>query len=189
MGCCGESASTPDIQYANRPQPVNPGLINHQPGPHPGAQHQPQSPGEKPHFLIPQGPSPPPPSLQQNNQPLNGSSWIHTPSPPPRASVYSGPLSPSLNHLGVGALTPPPATYVPSGPSNSAVFFPPLLHPDPIHVPRNGTVSPSVSTAVVHTSPAGNDPVPSNEGKMSISIDFGEYSHRCVCSRPELIFA
>ncbi|OJA20948.1 hypothetical protein AZE42_03492 [Rhizopogon vesiculosus] len=176
MGCCGVPASAPDTQYANRPQPLNSGIISHQPGPHPGAQYLAQSPGEKPHLLIPHGSSPPPPSLQQNNQPINGSGWLHTPSPLPRASVYTlaAPLSPSLNHFGGAPLTPPPATYSPSGPSNSTVYYPPVSHPGPTHVPpRNGTVSPPVSTAVVHTSSAMNDPVPLNEGKMSISIDFG----------------
>lgn len=188
MGCCGEPANSPNTQYANRPQPPNHGIISHQPGPHPGAQYHTQSPGEKPPLLVRHGPSPPLPSLQQNNQPMNDSGWLHTPSPPPRDSVYSAPLSPSLSHLGGTPLTPPPATYIPSGPSNSAVFFPHLLQPGPVHVPpRNGAVSPPVSNTLVHSYPA-SDMVPSNEGKMSISIDFGEYSHRYWWNRLIPIF-
>jgi len=178
MGCCGESASTPDTQYSNRVQPVNPAIISQQPGPHPSAQYQAQPLAEKPPLLIPPGPSPPPPSFQQHNQSLNGSAWhhSHTPSPPPQGpNFYSTLLSPNL---GGSQLTPPQATYIPSGPSNSAVFFPPLLHPDPVHVPPNNrSVSPPVSTAVARPYPVMNDPAPSDEGKMSISIDFGEYSH------------
>lgn len=178
MGCCGQPASTPDIQYANRSQPLSPGIISHQPGPHPGAQYQARAPGEKQPLPIP-GPSPPPPSLQQNNQAINGSSWLHTPSPPPpplRTSVYSTPLSPNSTHFAGAPLAPPPATYIPSGPSSSA-FFPQNSHPGLIDAPpRNNTVSPSISTTIVHTSQAINAPVLSNEGKMSISIDFGEYS-------------
>lgn len=174
MGCCGQPVSAPDTQYANRSQPLSPGIISHQPGPHPGPQSQAQSRREKPPLLV-SGPSPPPQSLQQNNQPVNGSNWLHTPSPPP-PSAYSTPLSPNLNHFAGAPLTPPPATYIPSGPSSSA-FFSPLSHPGPVHAPpRSSTVSPSISTTIVHTLPALNAPVPSNEGKMSISIDFGEYS-------------
>jgi hypothetical protein len=70
-------------------------------------------------------------------------------------------------------LTPPPASYIPSGPSNSAMFLQPLLHPDPIHVPpRNNNIANSISTAATT---ARVDPAPSDEGRMSISIDFGEY--------------
>lgn len=175
MGCCGESvvsANTPDTQYANRAQPVNNGIISQQPGPHPGAQHHIQPFGEKPPLLIPPGPSPPPPSFQQNNRSINGTPWSHSPSPPPQGPAYSAPLSPNL---GGAPLMSPPAAYAPPGPSNSTAFFTPLFHPDPIHAPlRSNSVTPSTSTAVTS---ARINPAPSDEGKMSISIDFGEYSH------------
>ncbi|KAG2143858.1 actin-like ATPase domain-containing protein [Suillus cothurnatus] len=168
MGCCGESISAPDTQYANRVQPVNNGIISQQPGPHPGAQHHIQPFAEKPSLLIPPGPSPPPQSFHQHNRSMNGTPWSHTPSPPPQGSTYSTPLSPSL---GGTPLTPPPASYIPSGPSNSAMFLQPLLHPDPIHVPpRNNNIANSISTAATA---ARVDPAPSDEGRMSISIDFG----------------
>ncbi|KAG1839323.1 actin-like ATPase domain-containing protein [Suillus subalutaceus] len=87
MGCCGESISAPDTQYANRVQPVNNGIISQQP------------------------------AFTRTTRSINGTPWSHTPSPPPQGPTYSTPLSPNL---GRAPLTPPPATYIPSGPSNSA---------------------------------------------------------------------
>ncbi|KAG2093037.1 actin-like ATPase domain-containing protein [Suillus cothurnatus] len=78
---------------------------------------------------------------------MNGTPWSHTPSPPPQGSTYSTPLSPSL---GGTPLTPPPASYIPSGPNNN--------------------IANSISTAATA---ARVYPAPSDEGRMSISIDFG----------------
>ncbi|KAF9228091.1 actin-like ATPase domain-containing protein [Gyrodon lividus] len=174
MGCCGEPASKHDNQYRNQAAPVNTGIVNQQPGSHPGAQFY-----EKPALLIPSGPSPPPPSFQPIYQPISGAHsqpWSHgSPSPPLPGSVHHGmmsnvPMNPSM-------LTMPNAPFDASGLSGSTTFSPPLLQPSPVHVPpRHASTSPSLSTSMTHagTSTTRNDfAAPLDEGKMSISIDFG----------------
>ncbi|KAH7882185.1 actin-like ATPase domain-containing protein [Phlebopus sp. FC_14] len=70
----------------------------------------------------------------------------------------------------------PNPSFDPSVHNGSATFSSPLLHPSPVHVPpRHASTSPSLSTAITAAGASTrNDFVPpSNEGKMSISIDFG----------------
>ncbi|KAF9234588.1 actin-like ATPase domain-containing protein [Melanogaster broomeanus] len=174
MGCCGEPITKPDTQYNNRPQPVNAGIVQQQPGPHPGAQFY-----EKPTLLIPSVPSPPPPSFLPNNQSFigaqGGQPWHGSPSPPPQGSIHHGMTSPAPMNVGMQMM--PNAAFHPSGQGGSTLFSSPLLHPSPVHVPpRHASTSPSLSgtMTLAGTSTTRNDfGGPPDEGRMSISIDFG----------------
>ncbi|KIJ18146.1 hypothetical protein PAXINDRAFT_167416 [Paxillus involutus ATCC 200175] len=175
MGCCGEPVSKADNQYKNQAQPVNTGVVSQQPAPHPGAQFY-----EKSALLIPSGPSPPPPSFQHNQQPISGvhgQPWSHgSPSPPLPGSIHHGMMSVAPMNASMQMMASP--SFDPSVLSGSTAFSPPLLQPSPVHVPpRHASTSPSLSASMTHagTSMSRNDfsqPL-SNEGKMSISIDFG----------------
>ncbi|KAH7909310.1 actin-like ATPase domain-containing protein [Hygrophoropsis aurantiaca] len=163
MSCCGRSAAQ-NAQYSNRALQEHSGVVTQQPGAHPGAQFE-----EKPSLLIPSGPSPPPPALQLNHLSVNGSQHQHwgqgSPSPPPMVtSQYAQPGSPMMS------------TFSHNAPNGSTIFSPPLLHPSPVHVPPRHvhSTSPSLSASVTHTTPARTElKPPPDEGKMSISIDFG----------------
>ncbi|KAI6046624.1 actin-like ATPase domain-containing protein [Pisolithus marmoratus] len=191
MGCCGEPASKSNAdQYNNRPQqPQQPGVVTQQPGYHPGAQ-----PYEKPALLTPTTPAPPPPIHHYTNtaQPVNANNipgqlpWgphiPGSPSPPPQSGRHQS-MSPPANHpmMQPGFPPVPNATYNPANNLangfvqhnvNGSVMFPPHLHPNPAGVPpRHMSTSPSLSTTI--TNNVGEfGKVSSNEGRMSISIDF-----------------
>lgn len=187
MGCCGESVAKPNDQYNNRGQPPQqPSVVTQQPGYHPGAQVY-----EKPPLLTPTTPAPPAPIHQPNPaQPVNPNTpgqlpWgpyvPGSPSPPPQGGFqFQHGMPPSANVPMMPRFPAMPnAAYNPAnGPvhhnlSGSAVFSSPPLHPNPAHVPpRHMSTSPSLSTTI--TNNAGEfGKVLSNEGRMSISIDFG----------------
>ncbi|KIM65535.1 hypothetical protein SCLCIDRAFT_1212271 [Scleroderma citrinum Foug A] len=181
MGCCGEPAEKPNGQYNNRAQaPYAPGVVNQQPGPHPGAQVY-----EKPALLTPTGPAPPAPI---HSPPLNPNvpgqapwSPLHPagpPSPPPQGSIHPS-LSPTMGGSAMSGMPlMPNAVYnngqAPPNFGSSAMFAsPPLLQPNPAHLPpRHASTSPSLPNVVTgNLSEFGKAAM--NEGKMSISIDFG----------------
>ncbi|KAI6113468.1 hypothetical protein EDD16DRAFT_1137510 [Pisolithus croceorrhizus] len=186
MGCCGEPNTTqPNDQYNNRaPVPPNQaGVVTQQPGHHPGAQIY-----EKPALLTPTSPAPPapihyasPPQTAHSNLPGQlpwGPHIPGSPSPPPQGGMqnYSPPANFSMTP---GFPTMPNAVYNPANGSaqhnlnGSAPFSVPLLHPNPTHIPpRHASTSPSLSTTI--TNNVGEfGKAPLNEGRMSISIDFG----------------
>jgi len=189
MGCCGEPAvEKPNDQYNNRAQPpYAPGVVNQQPGPHPGAQVYEKSP-----LLTPTGPVPPAPI---HSPPLNPNvpgqapwSPLHPAGspPPPQGSIHLS-LSPTMGGCTMSGMPlMPNAVYnPPNGQASpnfggSAMFTsPPLLHPNPLHLPpRHASTSPSLPNAAIgNFSEFGNVAV--NEGKMSISIDFGAREFIC----------
>lgn len=177
MRCCGEPVHKDD-QYTNRSQPVAAGVVQQQPAPQPGAQIY-----EKPALLSsPTGPSPPPPSFQANHPLLQGrpgSQWGHvSPSPPP-LNLHHQNIAPQPS---MGTLVPPRSSppFDLSGGTNFPVAMPtgtPLYQPSPVHaLHRNTSTSPSVATSTAYTVTSGTGNAlggVSEEGRMSISIDFG----------------
>ncbi|KAG6334314.1 hypothetical protein ID866_4779 [Astraeus odoratus] len=180
MGCCGEPVQKPNDQYNNRaPMPYTPGVVNQQPGPHPGAQLY-----EKPPLLTPTGPTPPAPVLtppMSAGLPAQGQWGVPGPGspspPPPAGAAHPAMTPPPLNMSGMPMM--PNQSYHPAnGPglqnfSGSTVFAPqPLLQPNPTHAPpRHASTSPPLSSTVGTVVDTGKLPI--HEGKMSISIDFG----------------
>ncbi|KAN0080079.1 hypothetical protein V8E55_009645 [Tylopilus felleus] len=153
MSCCGDPVHK-DNQYTNRQPPLNTGIVQQQPPPHAPAHIY-----EKPALLAspasPLRPSPPPQSFQSHRPP---SQWgAGSPSPPP-PSIHQ-----SMN-FGVPGAQP---------------GISPLYQPSPVHaLHRNGSTSPSLSLSVTQSAigSAYGSTAPtstSDEGRMSISIDFG----------------
>jgi hypothetical protein len=150
MGCCGDPI-TAENATANRPTQVQNAITNQQPSPQPGL--------EKLLFQQPTIPSPPPVQLQSGipQPPLWGvtpfNPYPSSPSPPAAQSIFNG---------------------------SNGYMNEPLLRPSSAHQPAYGT-SPSMSTAHLSLGqrvaspplPRTSSPPP-DEGKMSISIDFGE---------------
>lgn len=177
MSCCGEpnNAPVPENRAVNT---YNNQTVNQQPTPHPGFQGQPIS-FQQPNI------SSPPNAYSQNSFGPNGvgqsgfqqpngfqqpqqNGWSHSPSPPPM-NQFGQPNQPNLH-------APTPSTYNAS--TNSYGTMAPLLQPSPVHTPSQGFRSSTASPPGQMVSPAVPPPQqafkpPSDEGKMSVSIDFG----------------
>ena len=150
MSCCGTSRSPVDRNSAQAP--LSPHPISHQPSPHPGAVFP-----EKTQWL--QQPSIPSPPLAHPYNSLNGH---HSPKP---HSFVSG-----------GSNSPPPMqqqfTSFTHDPYNQSS----LTKPNPSYVGGSlGMLSPTFGITSVTPSVSGEFSPLSDEGKMSISIDFGEH--------------
>lgn len=177
MGCCGEPYDKPATngqkQVGNNGYP-----IVQQPTPHPGAQFQ-----EK-QFQQPSIPSPPPThQFGQNGFPQQSWTPVSTQSPSPHPNQPYNPYGMS------GTTSPGPIAPQFSGTTLNG------MHPNgsfPAPTPGH-LLSPSLSAPVMTTSRVTQNPVPqvSDEGKMSVSIDFGTtfsgvvslavcFSHRCM---------
>lgn len=174
MSCCGEPVNK-NKEDTNRVVPFNIQSINQQPSPHPGAQFQEKAAFQHPGILSP------PPTHQyngntygQNNvaQPQVLTAWAQpgqpTPSPPPvnQFNSFVPPTSPLL----------PPSTPTNNASNTyngSANGYAPLTHPSPVQsFPyRADTTSPAASIAVPPMTATSSQP---DEGKMSVSIDFGK---------------
>ncbi|KAF8438549.1 actin-like ATPase domain-containing protein [Boletus edulis BED1] len=185
MGCCGAPGQKDD-QHTNRPAPVPAGIVQQQPAPQAAAQIY-----EKPALLTPTIPSPPPPSFHTNQPPLHGGSGAAVVGSPsywgPSSGSASVPGSPSpppgslhrmtlLSRPSMNASMPamPPNAPFEVGPGAPPT---PLYQPSPIHpLRRNGSTAPSLTPSMAHTvTSGGGHPyhAPSDESRLSISIDFG----------------
>ncbi|EGO28534.1 hypothetical protein SERLADRAFT_459054, partial [Serpula lacrymans var. lacrymans S7.9] len=170
MGCCGESANA-DKEMANRPAANTTPFVNQQPGPHPNARLS-EKQGSNFYSAVP---SPPPPSFQLNNGGGFTQNGIQ------KQNWDAPPMVNQFNPNGFPLHTPP--TTPPSPSYNGSIFranvgppSPPLLHPLAVHPPRHGhSTSPSLPsfTTVSHIQARNDINPPSDEGKMSVSIDFG----------------
>lgn len=172
MGCCGEPANQPDSQGTNRS--IATGLavagkpVVHQPSPQSNPSWQ-----EKPTFQAP-GIATPPPVLQ-HGQNSTSEAWHQqgqqeaqfdpyaslnrTASPPAgSATLVNG----STNGHGYPPTSPSP----PFGQAQT----PPLMQPNPVYMP-----STSMTVTSRHSVSPGQSAFipPSDEGKLSVSIDFG----------------
>ena len=160
MSCCGEPNKPKDD--VNRVSPYTNGTVNRQPGLHPAPQFHES-------FQQPNIPSPIPshPHGQNTMNSLNGhqhvpSNWsTHSPSPPP------------VNQFGA-----PGVNNTFNGPVTGFSQRQPLLSPSPTHNAshRSNTTSPHMSTSspsMATFSGRQDFRPPLDEGKMSVSIDFG----------------
>lgn len=186
MGCCGEPVRKDD-QCTNRPQQPPPtGVVQQQPTAQVPAQMY-----EKPALLMPTGPSPPPPSFHHNHPTIHGGlaaqQWGHgSPSPPP-VSIHHG-MSPQTN-MSMQMIPHNPA-YGPPGGSHVAIPTP-LYQPSPVHAPaRHASTSPTLTASIAHgvtSMPRNEFGGPPDEGRMSISIDFGTSSTRRVSAGSRML--
>lgn len=177
MGCCGEPYEAPEP--VTEKHVVNPYPTTMQPSPHPGAQFL-----DKP-YQTPSIPSPPPshqfggPNGYQTPPPAAWTPVPHSP-PPGTGSPYSqfpppgspppgaGPLSPQFGGMSNGPLSPQFTGTTLNGmtPNGS------LQRPTPVHAMHSGSAT--MTTSRVGRGASVSAIPPMDEGKMSVSIDFGE---------------
>lgn len=160
MGCCGEPISAENA-ISNQPTHVQNTITNQQPAAQPGL--------EKALYQQPTIPSPPPAF-----QPQAG-----TPQLPPWTVTPYNPYPSS----------PSPPAVLPTFNGQNIFMSEPLVRPSSSHQPTYGTSIPPMSMAQSHMSmvqrmsppprPKTSSPPP-DEGKMSISIDFGKSSSRTL---------
>jgi len=172
MSCCGEPK---DLSATNRPQPFPAAPVNTQPGFNPMMQ-QPQA------FQQPSIPSPPlahttngfsTNTFQQQTQQQTG--WSQSPSPPPPTNDFAqlsqqmtgGAVNPTLN----GSTYNGSSFNVNNGFSS---INQPLMRPGSAHSPHMSISTPPLSTSPPLGMPQNTTQI-QDEGKMSISIDFGKY--------------
>lgn len=151
MSCCGEPKDSYN-DNANRQMPPSNGYVTQQPGLQPGL--------EKPFFQPPAISSPPPVHTFSPNGYGQQSPWPqNSPSPPPGAQqpVYGHPV----NGYSV----------------NDPIIRPPSTHQATFTPPPGSHMSMSMSPPPLSISPSSpqNTQPSADEGKMSISIDFGEH--------------
>lgn len=145
MSCCGTPAAKKGADEKNRQYPQYPtqSPVNQQPSPQPGLGWQ-----EKP-YQPPSIPSPPPTHYS------HGTSH----SPPPQSTLNHSYQQPGFNPNNLGG-----TTY----PAPSITRPPPSLPPSPPPVGSYGPIS-----TVSPLSPTKGYTIPTDEGKLSVSIDFG----------------
>lgn len=159
MGCCGEPVDKPLPEESNRITPFDSGKpVNQQPSPQSTLQWQ-----EKP--LQQPGLTTPPPVLQYgqpawNHQQQPGQFNPYANGPPSSPTAVSTNFTGSANGYVPTTGSPPPGAYRPIA-APSAVYA------------GNGGMSVSGRRT---TSPTTQNQfaAPSDEGKLSVSIDFGE---------------
>lgn len=158
MSCCGE----PKEQNTNNGQAshvVN-SITNQQPLPNPGF--------EKPLFQQPTISPPPPAHTYDLNTISQSGGWGTSPSPPPAVNQF-GSYTQSATPLPVSASTFNESVY--NG-SNGFSMNEPLVRPGSAHQPWGPGSPPPHMMLSPPPRPHTQSP-PLDEGKMSISIDFG----------------
>ncbi|KAF9006946.1 hypothetical protein BDQ17DRAFT_1423037 [Cyathus striatus] len=158
MGCCGQPDTTENIG-ANRHMEHVAGTISTQPAPHPGFD-QPNI------FQHPTIATPPPVhSVAQNG--FDHATWNQTPSPPINQlnALHTG-----NSGLQASAPTYTGSSYLPDGVSSLSSNAP-LMRPDSAYLP-SVTLPPIPMAGSLSGVQQGQLPPP-DEGKMSVSIDFG----------------
>jgi hypothetical protein len=155
MGCCGESAdSTAQGQSNNRQIPSSNGFVTQQPAAYPAAQYAP-----KLQTSIPA----PAPTVAHPNTGAYGQTGYQ----PAQTQPYWGQTSPPPMSQSSANMSTPPLTS-PSPPTTSTSPHPTLMRPTPIHPAGQPHVSLSAPQMMSY-----GQKKPSDEGKMSVSIDFG----------------
>lgn len=151
MNCCGESRQAGGDEKQVQAEPT-PFLVNQQPTGHPGAHF-------RQHSFTPPDILPPPATYNGNG---NG----YDPHKQQMTQTWA-----STGFSSPGATSPavPPTSYTP-------LLDPNVIRPNPVHAiptPPMSITSPSRSKSSASQAPTSTTLV--DEGKMSISIDFGKY--------------
>lgn len=168
MGCCGEPNDDAAANATNPPPPM--GIVTNQPTGHPGL--------EKPQGFLQPSISPLP-SAQLYGNGQQQASWTQTPVP-------TTPVDLHVQQFGAYPSSPPPGSATLNGsPAYSATYSlnDSIMRPAVAHG-RNFSVN-SVNPQLPNMSSTPSY----DEGKMSISIDFGMYFSysRIRPSSPQLI--
>jgi hypothetical protein len=153
MSCCGEPANKVVPQ---QPTHVHHATVTQQPGLHPGL--------EKPQmFQQPMIPTPPP-AHAQNGAPAP---WGQSFSPPP-VNQFGGytPSPPQVNGQSYNG-------SIFNASSGFSSMNEPLVRPGSAHHPTYSTGSPPPHMSIGSSPPPKAVSPPPDEGKMSVSIDFG----------------
>jgi hypothetical protein len=159
MGCCGEPNHLKGA--TNRVTSNNGQPVTQQPGPHPGAQIQ----EKQTSFQQPTIPAPTPTHpYGQNSYGQNGhyQSQPQAQAQPPATWSHHSSSPPPVNQFGAHG------TF-----NNSAVLQQPLLQPNPVHNASYRATSPPIQAGSPLNTTAPRPDFRSNEGRMSVSIDFG----------------
>ena len=165
MSCCGEpNHKVENAQAAHQVTPFQTQPVSQQPGPQPSLNWQ---GSEK--FQSPAGPSPPPQAYQngypswEKSSPNGQTTFAPQGSPPPAGMYPNGAMPPHTPG------SPPPGTAVsPYSAYSASIQSPPLARTSP------GTV-PMTVTSRGPSPPSMAQPLSfADEGKISVSIDFGE---------------
>lgn len=174
VSCCGQSKDQPGVDMNGKPFPgAGPGIIDSQPTP----TYQPVL-NYNNNFQPPSVPSPPPIAHQDRNPFLNG-----VPEPmrefratsPSQQAIYQG--QPSFQQSTITG-----TTYNGQAPMRAfSESFPPQQQtplPTFSGSTYNGSNFNSIKQSITRPTPSHvtpQSPTPQDEGKMSISIDFGVY--------------
>jgi len=166
VSCCGTATDDKDKQFANNAHTTHNGIVTHQPSPHPGA----HMPGAEKSFYS-SVPSPPPSTFQSTHPGGFTPSWGGSPSPP-----LDQRMSYAQNNM------PPPGALFNATPPlpQSSYGSPAIQYPSAVHLSNafQALRSPPLSTSpnptvLTHSGPRNDFNAPSDEGKLSVSIDFG----------------
>ncbi|KAF5326409.1 hypothetical protein D9611_000946 [Ephemerocybe angulata] len=161
MGCCGEAAKPDDLQNRTSVPGAGYGVVNSQPNGHPPLE-QPQTGFHQPD-LAPPPATYGPPQMQQHNTGMSTGTpqWGQSMSPPPPI----GAMQPQFTGYSTSNSPPPGSTY---GNMADSIMRPPSAFS------ASHGATPSISGAPpLPMMPAGLAQKPADEGRMSISIDFG----------------
>jgi hypothetical protein len=174
MSCCGEPANN-SKEPSNRPTQHNPQSVTRQPGPHPGPQFQNQPASfQQPNITAP-APTHQFNGFAQNS--LQQQPWEPKPSPGPQFNPYQPSSSPPLSTPSPGGWNGSQNTYNGTNGSYSTTGNQPLISPSPAQL-RSSSVSPGLTSPPPIRPPSRDQQSyapPSDEGKMSVSIDFGPF--------------
>lgn len=169
MGCCGEPIDKPIPEEGNRITPFNTGgPVSQQPNGQTTLQWQEKS-------SLPSVATPPP-VLQYGQNGVGQQPWNEA----GQFNIYgsnNGSVRPMSTYDG-SAVAQTYASTSPSPPPNaySPPLSPPLAHPTAIYAPNASRPAAMTVTGRRTTSPTTQSAFapPADEGKLSVSIDFGE---------------
>lgn len=178
MGCCGEPADTPNPQTANRSVAANVGVVNQQPAPQPSPVWQEKAQFQPPNIAAP------PPALQygqnlaaqpQAQQGLaQQQQWGQVQGG--QFNPYAAPTSVSPPPSGSATLVNPSLSgYPPTSPSPpfDQTRTPPIMQPAAVYSAIGSGMTMSGRHSVSSGGHGQGMKVSSDEGKLSVAIDFG----------------
>lgn len=162
MGCCGETRQ-PGEERQVQAEPT-PFMVNQQPSPHPGLQPFQEKPFSPPHINSP-------PAAQHFNGQAN-SYGMQQQQFMQQQWAGNDPRGGGMNQMGtpsnMGSNMPmsPPGSYTP-------LLDPNVIRPSPVHASRPTTPMTVTSPLMSRTVNSQSPPNAQDEGRVSVSIDFG----------------